>query len=137
MAAAIEDGTQNLAEHSAAVTVLRNKLIDTILKIPGAHLTGDPENRLPGLASFVFSGIHESVHIINKLNEAGICASSGSACSASSKEEPHVLTATGYDEKIARSALRISLSAFNTEKEVAYILNKVPQIIEELRLSGQ
>jgi cysteine desulfurase len=134
MAAAIEEGTKNIEENSAAIKVLRKKLIDGILKIPGAGLTGDPENRLPGLASFVFNGINESVYIINKLNEAGICASSGSACSASSKEGPHVLTALGYDEKTARSALRISLSVFNTESEIDVILNTLPGIIEELRL---
>jgi cysteine desulfurase len=133
MAAAIEEGTKNAGENIAAITVLRKKLVDGILKIPGAYLTGDPENRLPGLASFVFSGINEGVYIINKLNEAGICASSGSACSASSKEGPHVLTALGYDEKTARSALRISLSAFNTEREIDVILNTLPGIIEALR----
>jgi cysteine desulfurase len=133
MAAAIEEGTKNTGENIAAITVLRKKLIDGILKIPGARLTGDPENRLPGFASFVFNDINESVYIINKLNEAGICASSGSACSASSKEGPHVLTALGYDENTARSALRISLSVFNTEREIDVILNTLPGIIEELR----
>jgi cysteine desulfurase len=133
MAAAMAEGTKNAGENAAALTALRKKLVDGILQIPGARLTGDPEHRLPGLASFVFSGIKEGVHLINKLNEAGICASSGSACSASSKEGPHVLTALGYDEKTARSALRISLSVFNTEREIAVMLNTLPGILEALR----
>jgi cysteine desulfurase len=118
MAAAIKEGTENLPENSKKITSNRNKLIENILKIPGAYLTGDPVNRLPGLASFIFEGIMEAAFIINKPDKYGICASSGSACSASSKEAPHVLlTAMGYDESISRGTLRISLSEYNTEEE--------------------
>ncbi|GHV76517.1 cysteine desulfurase NifS [Spirochaetia bacterium] len=134
MASAIGEATEDMPEKIKKITANRDKLIENILKIPGAYLTGDPVNRLPGLASFVFDGIKESVFLVNNLNEAGICASSGSACSASSKEASHVLTALGYDDKIARSALRISLSEYNTEEEIDVIINKMPAIIEELRL---
>jgi cysteine desulfurase len=135
MAAAIVEATEDGQEKIKRITANRDKLIEHILKIPGAYLTGDPVNRLPGLASFVFEGIKESVFLVNKLNEAGICVSSGSACSASSKEAPHVLTALGYDDTIARSALRISLSEYNTEEEIDVIIHKMPPIIEELRLA--
>lgn len=133
MAAAIEEGTENLEINTRHITALRDRLIENTLKIPGAYLTGDPVNRLPGHASFVFEGIEQSVYIINMLNEEGICASSGSACSASSIEASHVLSAMGYDDKISRSALRISLSRYNTEKEIDTINGRLPVIITELR----
>jgi cysteine desulfurase len=133
MAAAIEEGTTELDDNIKYITPLRDKLIEHTLKIPGAYLTGDPLNRLPGLASFVFEGIEHSVFLINMLNEQGICASSGSACSASSTEAPHVLTALDYGEKVSQSMLRISLSPYNTEKEIDIINEKLPLIISELR----
>ncbi|MDR2785880.1 MAG: cysteine desulfurase [Treponema sp.] len=133
MAAAIEEGTENLQINTRRITALRDRLIENTLKIPGAYLTGDPVNRLPGHASFVFEGIEQSVYLINMLNEGGICASSGSACSASSTEAPHVLGAMGYDDEISRSALRISLSHYNTEQEVDIINGRLPVIITELR----
>jgi cysteine desulfurase len=133
MAAAIKEGTENLPENTGKITSNRNKLIENILKIPGAYLTGDPVNRLPGLASFIFEGIEQTAFIINKLNGYGICASSGSACSASSKEVSHVLTAMGYDESISHGTLRISLSEYNTEEEIETIIDKLPLIIAEIR----
>ncbi|MDR1821572.1 MAG: cysteine desulfurase [Oscillospiraceae bacterium] len=133
MAAAIKDGTENLPENIRKITANRDKLIENVIKIPGAYLTGDPVNRLPGLASFIFEGIEQAVFIVNKLNEHGICASSGSACSASSKEASHVLAAMGYDEGISFGTLRISLSEYNTEEEIDTIINKLPLIIAEIR----
>ncbi|MDR2053163.1 MAG: cysteine desulfurase [Treponema sp.] len=133
LAAAMEEGTENLHVNARRITEMRDRLIENTLKIPGAYLTGDPVNRLPGHASFVFEDIEQSVYIINMLNKAGICASSGSACSASSIEAPHVLGAMGYDDAISRSALRISLSHYNTEEEIDIINNRLPVIITELR----
>jgi cysteine desulfurase len=133
MAAALREETDRLPEQGGKISALRDKLIAGVLKIPGACLTGDPVNRLPGIASFIFEGIGESVFLINKLNESGICASSGSACSASSKEAPHVLLAMGYNEKMARGTLRISLSAYNTEEEIDAITEKLPTMVEALR----
>jgi cysteine desulfurase len=133
MAAAIKERTENLPENTEKITLNRNKLIENVLKIPGAYLTGDPANRLPGLASFIFEGIEQTAFIINKLNGYGICASSGSACSASSKEASHVLAAMGYDESISHGTLRISLSEYNTEEEIDTIIEKLPVIIAEIR----
>jgi cysteine desulfurase len=133
MAAAIKDGTEKLQENTGKIKAARDKLIENILKIPGAYLTGDTVNRLPGLASFIFEGVGQSAFIINKLNESGICASSGSACSASSKDAPHVLVAMGYDEKLSHGTLRISLSEYNTEEEIDTIIGRLPVIIAELR----
>jgi cysteine desulfurase len=133
MAAAIKEGTENLLENTEKIMSNRNKLIENVLKISGSYLTGDPINRLPGLASFIFEEIEQAAFIINKLNEHGICASSGSACSASSKEASHVLVAMGYDESISHGTLRISLSEYNTEEEIDVIIGKLPLIIAEIR----
>jgi cysteine desulfurase len=133
MAAAIEERTENLPEDSRRTAALRDRLIEATLKIPGAYLTGDPADRLPGHASFVFEGAGQSAHLISALNEHGICASSGSACSASSTEAPHVLAALGYDDAVAQSALRISLSHYNTEEEIDIINSKLPGIVAQLR----
>jgi cysteine desulfurase len=133
MAAALEEGTEKLRDNTAKVKALRDRLIESTLRIPGAYLSGDPVHRLPGLASFVFEGIAESVYLVNRLNDEGICASSGSACSASATEAPQVLTALGYDPQFARGALRVSLSAYNTEEEIDAIIRTLPLLIGELR----
>ena len=136
LAAALKDGTDNLSQNTAKVTSMRDKLIENVLKIPGAFLTGDPVRRLPGHASFIFEGIEQAVFIINKLNEHGICASSGSACSASSKEASHVLTAMGYDKHISHGTLRITLCEYNTQEEIDIIIQRLPAIIAEIRSKG-
>jgi cysteine desulfurase len=133
MAAAIEEGVENLQKNTLHVITLRDKLIENTLKIPGSYLTGDPKNRLPGHASFVFEGVKQSIYLINMLNEEGICASSGSACSASSTEAPHVLKSLGYSDEISHSALRISLSHYNTEEEINILNEKLPVIVAKLR----
>ena len=132
MAAALSESIENLTESMVYVAKLRDKLIKQTLMIPGTYLTGDPHDRLPGHVSFVFEGIGHSVYLINMLNDAGICASSGSACSASSKESQHVLKAIGV-EKGAAGSLRISLSAYNTEEEIDIINAKLPELIGVLR----
>jgi cysteine desulfurase len=133
MAAALACGARDMAANAARITALRDRLIEQTLKIPGAFLTGDPERRLPGHASFVFEGVTHSAYIINMLNEAGICASSGSACSASSKEASHVLTALGLSAELARSAVRISLSRYNTAEEIDVINETLPAVISQAR----
>ena len=136
MAAALQESVNNLSADMAYKVKLRDRLIEQTLQIPGTYLTGDPQNRLPGHASFVFDGIGHSVYLINMLNDAGICASSGSACSAASKESSHVLNAVGIEEGMAISSLRISLSVYNTEKEIDIINAKLPEFIGLLRQSS-
>ncbi|MDR1908314.1 MAG: cysteine desulfurase [Spirochaetaceae bacterium] len=135
MAAALEEGTASLEENNQRITALRDRLIAGVLAIPGALLTGDPVRRLPGLASFVFEGLEGvgSQKLVLRLDEEGICVSSGSACSVGSIDPPAPLLAMGYDAKIARSALRISLSVYNTEADVDRILEALPPIVEEAR----
>ena len=134
MAAALKDACENMQANTVYITRLRDMLTEGILEsIPGAQLTGDPKERLPGSASFVFEGIADQP-IIAKLDEDfGIWASQGSACSAGSGDPSRVLLAMGYDDSLARGSLRLTLGEQNTEDEINYILNSLPQTVEMLR----
>jgi cysteine desulfurase len=132
MAAAMEEEIRNLADNMKKTAALRDTLITEIVKLPGVSLSGHPEKRLPGLASFIFEDL-EGQDLVVRLDEAGICASSGSACSTGSIEPSHVLTAMGYNPKISRGALRISLSHYNTEAEISRIIETIPGIVEKMR----
>ncbi|MCL2046647.1 MAG: aminotransferase class V-fold PLP-dependent enzyme, partial [Oscillospiraceae bacterium] len=130
VAAALDDKLLRLPLHS--VEQMRDRLIKELLKIPRTKLTGDPVNRLPGIASFVFEGI-EGESILLLLDQCGICASSGSACSSGSLEPSHVLMAIGLPHEIAHGSLRLSLGEDNTDDEIDYVLEKLSEIIEKLR----
>ncbi|MDR2355293.1 MAG: cysteine desulfurase [Clostridiales Family XIII bacterium] len=133
MAAALTECVDGLSERMRYLAGLRDRLIERTLQIPGAYLTGDPVERLPGHASFLFDGIGHSARLIAMLNEAGICASAGAACSASATEASHVLESLGYDAARNQSALRISLSTCNTEAEIDAISDRLPLFIAQLR----
>jgi cysteine desulfurase len=132
MAAALAEATANMERDAARLKSMRDRLIEGALKIPGVLLTGDPTRRLPGHASFVIEGIRHSAYLIGMLNERGVCASSGSACTAASKEADHVLQALGYGWEPFAS-LRLTLSVYNTEEEASYVLEILPDCISELR----
>lgn len=114
------------------VTEMRDKLIRALLKIPRSHLTGDPINRLPGIASFVFECV-EGESMLLKLDINGICASSGSACSSGSLDPSHVLMAIGLPHEIAHGSLRLSIGEENTDEDIDYVIEKMPDIISGLR----
>jgi cysteine desulfurase NifS len=114
------------------VSKMRDRLIGELLKIPRSRLTGDPVNRLPGIASFVFECI-EGESMLLLLDQAGICASSGSACSSGSLDPSHVLLAVGLPHEIAHGSLRFSLSENNTDEDIDYIIEKLPGIVARLR----
>ena len=130
LAAALENSVSHLP--LAKVTEMRDKLIDGLLKLPRSRLTGDPVNRLPGIASFVFEAI-EGESTLLMLDQNGICASSGSACSSGSLDPSHVLLAIGLPHEIAHGSLRLSLSVDNTEEDIDYTLEKLPGIVARLR----
>jgi len=130
VAAALDDKLLRLPLRS--VEQMRDRLIKELLTIPRTKLTGDPVNRLPGIASFVFEGI-EGESILLLLDQCGICASSGSACSSGSLEPSHVLMAIGLPHEIAHGSLRLSLGEDNTNDEIDYVLEKLSGIIEKLR----
>ena len=132
MAAALKEAVDHLAQESARLSALRDKLIAGLSVLPYARLTGHPVKRLPGTASFVFEGV-EGEALLLHLDAKGICASSGSACSSASLDPSHVLLSIGLPHAIAHGSLRLSLGAENTEEDVDYILKEVPAVVAYLR----
>jgi cysteine desulfurase len=132
LAAALKEATVNMEENMKKVSSMRDRIIDKLLKIPCTKLTGDPINRLPGMASFIFECV-EGESMVMLLDQNGICASSGSACSSGSQGASHVLSAIGLPPQLAHSSLRLSLSEDNSEEDIDYILEKLPQAISRLR----
>lgn len=132
LAAALEEAVNNMDENIAKVSAMRDRLIENLTKIPYSRLTGDPVNRLPGTASFVFECIEGESMVLN-LDNAGICSSSGSACSSGSLDPSHVLMAIGLPHEIAHGSLRLSINECTTDEDIDYILETLPPIIEKLR----
>ncbi len=132
MAAALEDAMAHLAENTARVTAMRDRLIAGLSQIPHSSLNGDTVNRLPGNVSFCFEGI-EGEALLLLLDMHGVFASSGSACTSGSLDPSHVLLAIGRVHDVAHGSLRLSLCEYNTEEEVEHILKAVPQVVQRLR----
>lgn len=131
---AIKDACcENLDAKMSYVKNLTTRLIEGILKgVPYSHLTGDPDNRLSGTASFVFEAV-EGEGLILRLDFAGICGSTGSACSTGSLDPSHVLMAIGLPHEIAHGSLRLTLGEQNTNEDVDYLIEKVIEIVAQLR----
>lgn len=130
--AAIERAVRVMPQESARLTALRDCLITKLLKIPASHLNGHPTKRLPNNVNITFEYI-EGEGILLLLNMFGICASTGSACNSASLEPSHVLTAMGVPHEIAHGSVRLTLGERNTEEDVSYVLEKLPEIIHKLR----
>lgn len=132
MAAAFKEARENIENDSLKVRALRDRLISGISKIPHSILNGDPTQRLDGNVNFCFEGI-EGESLLLLLDDKGICASSGSACTSGSLDPSHVLLAIGRVHDIAHGSLRLSLSAENTEEEIDYTIKAVREVVEYLR----
>ena len=132
MAAALDDACEHMAENSAKLTALRDRLIAGLSKIPHSVLNGDPVNRLPGNVHFCFEGI-EGESLLLLLDAKGICASSGSACTSGSLDPSHVLLAIGHPHEIAHGSLRLSLCEANTDEDVDDMLREIPAVVDYLR----
>lgn len=132
MAAALKESCTHMEENAVRVSALRERLIAGLSRIPHSVLNGDPRNRLPGNVNFCFEGI-EGESLLLLLDDRGICASSGSACTSGSLAPSHVLLAVGRPHEIAHGSLRLSLSGENTEDDVNEILKAVPDIVAYLR----
>lgn len=129
---AIEIACGGIEERNEKVRALRDRLIDTILKLPRTRLNGDREKRLPGNINISFEGIEgESLLLLLDMN--GICASSGSACTSGSLDPSHVLLSIGLKHEVAHGSLRLSINEENTPEDVDYILEVLPGIVERLR----
>ena len=132
MAAALDEACEHLDENAAKLTALRDKLIAGLSEIPHSILNGDAVHRLPGNVNFCFEGI-EGESLLLLLDDKGICASSGSACTSGSLDPSHVLLAIGRPHEVAHGSLRLSLCEWNTQEEVDHILREVPRVVEYLR----
>ena len=132
MAAALREACDRIDETTEKMTALRDKLIAGLSQIPHSVLNGDPVHRLPGNVNLCFEGI-EGESLLLLLDQKGICASSGSACTSGSLDPSHVLLAIGRPHEVAHGSLRLSLCEDNSPEEVEYVLREVPRIVEYLR----
>ena len=132
MAAAFEEAVKNIDCNAKKETVLRDRLIEGLSQIPHSVLNGDRTHRLPGNVSFCFEGI-EGESLLLLLDDKGVCASSGSACTSGSLDPSHVLLAIGRVHDIAHGSLRLTLSAESTEQEIDYTIQAVTEVVEYLR----
>ena len=132
MAAAMKEACDHIDENAAKVSAMRDKLIEGLSKIPHSAVNGDLKHRLPGNVSFCFEGI-EGESLLLLLDQKGICASSGSACTSGSLDPSHVLLAIGRVHDVAHGSLRLSPCEWNTMEEMDHILKAVPEVVEYLR----
>ena len=132
MAAALKEATDHLNDNAAKLTKLRDRLIAGLCGIPHAALNGDANQRLPGNVSFCFEGI-EGESLLLLLDDKGVCASSGSACTSGSLDPSHVLLAIGRVHDVAHGSLRLTLGEDATEADVDYIIAAVKDVVEHLR----
>lgn len=132
MAAALEEACSHIDENAVKITVLRDKLILGLSEIPHSVLNGDGSQRIPGNVNFCFEGI-EGESLLLLLDDKGICASSGSACTSGSLDPSHVLLAIGRAHDIAHGSLRLSLSEENTKEEIEYTIKSVKEVVGYLR----
>ncbi len=132
LAAALELAVKEMPKVSKKLTKLRDKLISELSKIPHSALNGDAINRLPNNFNMCFEGI-EGESLLLSLDEKGICASSGSACTSGSLDPSHVLLAIGRPHEVAHGSLRLTMSKYTTEKEIDAVIKAVPEIVEYYR----
>ena len=132
MATALKNACDHMDENAQKEIKLRDKLITELSKIPHSSLNGDWKNRLPNNFNMCFEGI-EGESLLLLLDDEGICASSGSACTSGSLDPSHVLLAIGRPHEVAHGSLRLTLSEYNTEEEIDKVIKVVPPIVELLR----
>lgn len=132
MAVALEEACGRLAQDSETVKKLRDKLMDGLDRIPYSELNGDREKRLPGNVNYCFEGI-EGESLLLLLDDKGICASSGSACTSGSLDPSHVLLAIGRPHEVAHGSLRLTINEETTEADVDYMIQAVADVVDYLR----
>ncbi len=132
MAAALRETSANMQRNAAHMSALRDRLIDSLETIPHSALNGDRERRLPGNVNFCFEGI-EGESLLLLLDDRGICASSGSACTSGSLDPSHVLLAIGRIHDVAHGSLRLTIGEDTTEEEIDYIAKNISEVVEYLR----
>ncbi len=132
MTAALEEAVREMPEVNARLTKLRDRLIEGLEEIPHGELNGDRTHRLPGNVNFCFEGI-EGESLLLLLDDRGVCASSGSACTSGSLDPSHVMLAIGRPHEVAHGSLRLSLGVENTAEDVEEIIRAVKDVVAYLR----
>lgn len=132
MAAALDYSCDNMEKTAARLSALRDRIISGLSEIPHSKLNGDRTKRLPGILNMCFEGI-EGESLLLMLDDMGICASSGSACTSGSLDPSHVLLALGLPHEVAHGSLRISLAENNTEDDAERIISAVRSVVAKLR----
>ena len=132
MAAALKDAAASMQKNSEHMTAMRDRLIAGLKEIPHGDINGDEQHRLPGNVNFCFEGI-EGESILLLLDDKGIQASSGSACTSGSLDPSHVLLAIGRVHDVAHGSLRLTIGEDITEEEIDYIVRSVKEVVEYLR----
>ena len=132
MAAALEESCANMESDASRLTALRDRLIDGLAQIPYSELNGDREHRLPGNVNFCFEGI-EGESLLLLLDDKGISASSGSACTSGSLDPSHVLLAIGRPHEVAHGSLRLTIGPECDEEQINYMIRSVGEVVTYLR----
>lgn len=132
MAAALKEADKNIDANNVKLVAMRDRIIDGLSEIPHSILNGGRKKRLPGNVNLCFEGI-EGESLLLLLDDKGVCASSGSACTSGSLDPSHVLLAIGRPHEVAHGSLRLSLSEENTPEEAEYIIKAVKEVVEYLR----
>ena len=132
MAAALKESCNNMEENTAKIIPMRDKLFSELGKIPHSKINGSLEHHVPGTVNMCFEGI-EGESLLLMLDDQGICASSGSACTSGSLDPSHVLLSIGLPHEVAHGSLRLSIGEYNTMEQIDHIVEVVPRVVEYLR----
>lgn len=132
MAAALKESVDNMEANTAKIIPMRDKLFAELSKIPHSKINGSLEHHVPGTVNMCFEGV-EGESLLLKLDEEGICASSGSACTSGSLDPSHVLLAIGLPHEVAHGSLRLSIGEYNDMAQIDHIIEVVPKVVDYLR----
>ena len=132
MAAALKESCDNMEENTAKIIPMRDKLFSELGKIPHSKINGSLEHHVPGTVNMCFEGI-EGESLLLMLDDRGICASSGSACTSGSLDPSHVLLSIGLPHEVAHGSLRLSIGEYNTMEQIDHIVEVVPKVVDYLR----
>ena len=132
MAAALKESCDHMEENTAKIIPMRDKLFRELAKIPHSKINGSLEHHVPGTVNMCFEGI-EGESLLLMLDDQGICASSGSACTSGSLDPSHVLLSIGLPHEVAHGSLRLSIGEYNTMEQIDHIIEVVPKVVAYLR----
>ncbi len=132
LAAALRESCEHMEENTAKIIPMRDKLFTELSKIPHSKINGSLEHHVPGTVNMCFEGI-EGESLLLMLDDQGICASSGSACTSGSLDPSHVLLSIGLPHEVAHGSLRLSIGEYNSMEEIDHIIETVPQVVSYLR----